>query len=142
MAKLHLILDAVDNAEPGGRRFEESTPVFEIVSPERDLPVDAEAGQGERALTDVHGMDPKRLGRNRGVEERHRHRVRLFAGRTGQTQYPDDAIGRAGAEASLSSTTRESAVNASGSRKNHVSGTTTSSTSACSSASDLRTQFQ
>jgi hypothetical protein len=96
VAKLHLLPDAVEHAKSGGGRFEEATPVLEVLSAEGDLPVQPEPGRGERVVADVDGVDPKHLCWNGGIEERHRHRVGLFASGTGQAQDTNHAIRLAG----------------------------------------------
>ena len=48
--------------------------------------VEAFARHGQRTFADIERLDAELVGAEPRVEHRHRHRVRLFAGRAGQTQ--------------------------------------------------------
>ena len=86
LLKLHLPAHGIAQTISMRGRFEVTVAKPQFIAAKRILPVHRVPGPRQRARADIHGVDTKAVRRETGVEQGHRHRIRLFAGRGRQAQ--------------------------------------------------------
>ncbi|EEF21962.1 conserved hypothetical protein, partial [Ricinus communis] len=85
----HRLLDLVVHAPVAILRREIRIAERQVAAAERVAAIDALGGDLQRARADIDGVDLEHGRRNAGIEQGHRQRIRLFAGRTRQAEDAD-----------------------------------------------------
>ena len=86
LLEAHMPADSVDELISGRRRGEVPIAKSKVAAAKRVLSVSGAAGVRQRAIADVDGVDVKAVRGKPCIEQRHRDRIRLFAGRARQAQ--------------------------------------------------------